>query len=489
MIFARYLRIKAVLLALLAGLAVSACSQSVDNKRVRADIIVDAKKPYALGAFPLDPASAYLRAATAQGLVTFDRKGRIIPALASRWIITDDGMSYIFRLTKTTWNDGEEVTAKDVAAALQSRIGILSATQFGQDFDAIDKVVSMTGKVVEIRLRAPMPNLLELLAQPEMGIIHRNIGSGPMRGNLLGDVMYLQLRSTDKKGKPILLEERVALNRSTAALALARFNRRDTDMITGGKFQHLPLLNAANISDAAPQFDPVIGLFGLLLVNNSAFLSDVKNREAIASAIDRPRMLALFDNATWVESFTIIPELMPARAPLPRPDWASQTIAERHANGRVTIASWIRANGPVQPLRVAMPEGAGSRILFARLSADLAAIGVRVIMVAEGDGADLRLIDRVADKSSPDWFIEQLSCGQTPVCDAEADALLLSARTASGSDSKAILGQAEAKLQAARNYIPIAGPIRWSIAHDGLLGHSISPREWHFLQYLGQAPK
>ena len=39
-----------------------------------------------------------LRSATAAGLVTLDSKGEIEPALADRWIVTDDGRSYIFRL-------------------------------------------------------------------------------------------------------------------------------------------------------------------------------------------------------------------------------------------------------------------------------------------------------------------------------------------------------------------------------------------------------
>ena len=37
----------------------------------------------------------------------------------------------------------------------------------------------MTDRVIEIRLLAPRPNLLQLLAQPEFGLLRDGEGSGP----------------------------------------------------------------------------------------------------------------------------------------------------------------------------------------------------------------------------------------------------------------------------------------------------------------------
>ena len=49
---------------------------------------------------PLDPPSAVLLEAAAQGLVRLDASGEIEPALAQRWIVSDDGIRYLFRLRK-----------------------------------------------------------------------------------------------------------------------------------------------------------------------------------------------------------------------------------------------------------------------------------------------------------------------------------------------------------------------------------------------------
>src|SRR5436853_5198189 len=69
---------------------------------------------------PLDPPSAILLEATAQGLVRFDAGGEIEPALAQRWIVSDDGLRYTFRLGKATWSGGGRITADQVVARLRA---------------------------------------------------------------------------------------------------------------------------------------------------------------------------------------------------------------------------------------------------------------------------------------------------------------------------------------------------------------------------------
>ena len=45
-----------------------------------------------------------------------------VEALADRWIVTDDGQSYIFRLRDGTWLDGSPLTAASARAALLAAI-------------------------------------------------------------------------------------------------------------------------------------------------------------------------------------------------------------------------------------------------------------------------------------------------------------------------------------------------------------------------------
>ncbi len=92
------------------ALLVAGCDTASDRP-VEVAVIGDPGSPFVSGArLPL--AAQLVRSATAEGLVGFDEQGRVIPALADRWIVTDDGLSYIFRL-----NDGARLGNERLGAA------------------------------------------------------------------------------------------------------------------------------------------------------------------------------------------------------------------------------------------------------------------------------------------------------------------------------------------------------------------------------------
>src|SRR5688572_17378357 len=96
-------------LALLTIVTLAACDRS-DDSTARVVVIGDKDDAFEHGA-RLSLAGQLVRASTVEGLVAFDPQGRIVPALADRWIVTDDGRSYIFRLRDGTWRNGEALTA------------------------------------------------------------------------------------------------------------------------------------------------------------------------------------------------------------------------------------------------------------------------------------------------------------------------------------------------------------------------------------------
>ena len=206
-------------------------------------------------------------------------------------------------------------------------------------------------------------------------------------------------------------------------------------------------------------------------------------------AIDRPKLLTAFDIVAWRETVTLVPESLPNRASVARPEWAKPAIDARRAMAAATVANWKRANGDIRRLRVALPRGYGNRIFFARLRADLASIGIELERVTIDRPHDLRLIDRTAEQSSPAWYLDQLSCKFATICNARTDELVAQARFTTDIAMRAqLLEQAEAELQSTVSFIPIANPLRWSVIRPGLLGHVANGRGWHLLQYLGRDP-
>ena len=166
------------------GLALAGCSDQGSGPVVVSVVgdREDLAKP--LQQLP-DPAAKLLLESTAQGLVAFDARGDIIPGLAQRWIVEDDGRSYIFRLRRAFWADGSRVTAADVARMLMARITSLRRLDPDGPLDAVQAVVPMTGEVIEIRMAAARPFMLQMLAQPQMGILSRDGGTGPYRAALV----------------------------------------------------------------------------------------------------------------------------------------------------------------------------------------------------------------------------------------------------------------------------------------------------------------
>lgn len=421
-------------------------------------------------------AAPAIRSATVEGLVGLDEQGRVVPALADRWIVTDDGQSYIFRLRDGTWADGSALTGETARAALRQALAGLKGSALAHDFAAVDEVRAMAGRVVEIRLIRPVPEFLQLLAQPELGLARRGRGSGPMAQRRDGPVIVLTPIAPEQRGLPAVSDwaARVrALRLSTGSVkqALDRFEEDNHVVVLGGTFIHWPALADARVPRGAIRVDPVVGLFGLAPVHSDGFLGEAENREAIAMAIDRDALAQALQAPGWAGTTRIVSPATEDASPLVAERWTALSLAQRQAAAAARVARWRARHGDFA-LRLALPRGLGADVLFARLSADLAAAGLKVERVGEGATADLRLVDSVARYSRAGWFFTQLSCAARPkVCSPAADE---SYTTAAGLGDPAVrarqLAQAEAELIAANTFIPLGPPLRWSLVASDTVG-------------------
>ena len=102
------------------ALLLAGCSRSPE-RAVDIDVVGDESALFETGA-RLSDAGRLVRSATSEGIVSLDEQGRVIPGLADRWIITDDGLSYIFRLRDGLWLDGAAITGENVRPALRQAL-------------------------------------------------------------------------------------------------------------------------------------------------------------------------------------------------------------------------------------------------------------------------------------------------------------------------------------------------------------------------------
>src|SRR5918993_2212938 len=226
-----------LLLPLLA-LALGGCWRSDDGAVAVA--FIDTPDNLFADGVRLSPSAQHVRAATSAGLVTLDAQGDVIPALADRWIITEDGLSFIFRLRDGTWPDGRELTAESARAALRETIRALDGTSLGLDLAPISEVRAMAGRVVEIRLSSPVPMLLQLLAQPELALARGIGGSGDMLLERDGTTAVLAMKPPLARGIPEESDweahvRAIHLRPASAGQAIALFDEGAVDVVLGGR--------------------------------------------------------------------------------------------------------------------------------------------------------------------------------------------------------------------------------------------------------------
>ncbi len=442
----------------------------------------------ARGAFDPMPRLSYaaqlVHAASAEGLVALDEDGRVIPALADRWIITDDGASYIFRLRDGTWPDGSAITGESVRAALAHAFADLHGTALGQDLAGVTDLRAMAGRVVELRLARPMPDFLQVLAQPELGLLHRGRGAGPLALRRSGNAALLTAISPEARGLPALeggaqRAQPLRLVALSGEQAVADYGAGKVAVVLGGNFADLPRTTRSALGLATARLDPVSGLFGLAVVQTGGMLASPELREALAMAIDRDALAAVVPVSGWLPTTRMVGRGAADDPGMVDERWSGQAMPARQAEAVRRIAHW-RKGGKPATLRIALPPGPGADLLFARLAADFAAVGLRAQRVGAAAPADLRLIDTVARYPAMAWFLHQLSCAALAgPCSTAADSATARALAIADPQARAeALAEAEAVLTKANIFIPLGAPIRWSLWSGSGLG--LAPNRWGF---------
>ncbi|MEA3011414.1 MAG: peptide/nickel transport system substrate-binding protein [Sphingomonadales bacterium] len=416
----------------------------------------------------LDPASAILLEAAAQGLVRFDSGGEIEPALAQRWVVSDDGLRYTFRLAKASWRGGR-ITADQVVARLRAAAAPASRNPLRPVLGSIEEIVAMTDDVLEISLKSPRPNLIEQLAQPEMAIFRNGQGSGPYRVEPQpdGSIRLAPVEVEREEGAPA--PPPFLLRGESAAVAIARFGEGQADLVLGGTLADLPLARAARAQAAQLSFDPVAGLFGLAFIASDGPFARMEARQALAMAIDRDTLAVALGVPGLRARESMLPPGIEGLAQVSAPAWIRDPLAVRQARA----ASLLReiGKGGRLTVRVALPDGIGNRLLFARLRRDWALVGVDSVRVPAGAAADLRLVDEVAPAGLASWYLRHFSCEASPVCDPAADEMMAAARIAPDAASRrGLLANADRILAGLGPFIPLTAPVRWSLVAPRLTG-------------------
>ena len=108
-----------------------------------------------------------------EGLVRYNAEGKIEPAVAESYDVSDDGTEYTFHLKQTKWSNGEPVTANDFVYSWNRVADPATASDYSYLFDIIAKNDDDTLKVeavddytFKVTLTTPCAYFLDLCAFP-----------------------------------------------------------------------------------------------------------------------------------------------------------------------------------------------------------------------------------------------------------------------------------------------------------------------------------
>lgn len=420
---------------------------------------------------PLTPSDEVLLSNVAQGLVSFDASGNIVAGLAERWTVSDDGLSYIFRIASANWPDGRKITAEQVARQLKRQLASRSHNSLKDALGGVEDIVAMTDRVIEISLTAPRPNMLSLLAQPQMPILRDGLGTGPFAATAEPGGEIRLTREIVSPDDETTRREELLLGGAPARDAIRTFAAGKADLVLGGTFADLPDAQFVKLPRGSLRFDPASGLFGLVPTKAGGSFDRPEVRQLLSQAIDRDALIGALGVPGLAPRVTLLEPGLEGAPSVVTPAWQATAYAER-VPGLQLQANRLFPKSPRPPIRVALPEGPGANLLLSLLQRDWGALGFAVERATSAAAADFALVDEVAPSSSPAWFVRHFRCEAAAVCNKDADALMDAARqTPVPAQRYAFIVQAATLIDGGELFLPIAAPVRWSL---------VSPRIQNF---------
>ncbi|MBM3139915.1 MAG: peptide ABC transporter substrate-binding protein [Chloroflexi bacterium] len=411
-----------------------------------------------------DDASNDLVALVFDGLMRIDDDGSPAPALAERWDVTPDGLTYTFVLRPdASWHDGRPVRAADVAFTVRQ----LQSPDFagptaratpwlGAELFVADErtvLVHLPQPAADFLSHAAIGLLPEHLLRdvapvdlPRARFNRAPVGTGPYRLIALDDGRALLERNTSyARGSPALREielrfvpdraaqiEALRAGEASAALLGERPGEDERDLLGArDRLRATPLRRSAYVV--------------LYLNNQEPPLDDVRLRRALLASIDRDALFAASAAHGAAGDGVVVPGSWASSTAEPRP--ATDVEALWAASGWRRDEAGVRAFGGRRLLLELVTNADPHRETLARaVAAQLERWGVQV-QVAPVPTVQLlqrRLVPRIYQvalfgwEAAPDpdpyggWHSSQITTQGRNIAafqDRTADALLEAART------------------------------------------------------------
>ena len=381
----------------------------------------------------VDPPRSYMLPDIQAQMALFDRmverwpEATIVPSLAERWQIAEDGLRYVFTLREgLAWSDGTPLTAHDVVFGVKRNldrdrpgvsVSMLFALENAQDYfrarnDDLDAVGvrALDDRTVEFRLIAPAPYFFSMVNRPDAGPQPRHAieesGDGwTAPGTIVTSGAFgLAKRDTDE----VILERRrgsggrrgniarVELVRTSVDELRQAYPGADVDLVWGlGVVEE-----SAEITGAADdlRLEPAAGLDYLVIDHRDPSLAQLEFRQALGHAIDRSELEASLAPGSITATGGMVPPLLQGHTPDIAPPFDPE-LARR----------LVESCGVTGEIRIALPVGFREEIPVREIVAMWKrTLGLDIVEVDESDGPAIWFGGWYPGYPDPEYFLRLL---------------------------------------------------------------------------------
>jgi len=327
-----------------------------------------------------DPANINITRNLFEGLVVLDPKGNVAPGVAESWSVSEDGLTYRFKLrSNARWSNGDPVTAGDFVFSLRRVEDPKTLSQQAEDLYPIKNAEEVnTGKLdvtalgvaapdertVEITLKAPTPYLLQLLVEEQAMPVHEKtvrlgedwVKPGKMVSNgayVLEDWKpYSHIRLVKNPnywnaGK-VAIDGVVFDPTDNLATVLKRYRAGEFDIIIHG----LPNDQLGWLKQNMPNelhIAPFAAVAFYVFNTTRPPFNDQRVRQALAMAIDREVLVEKVTRGGELPAYGFVPDGI-ADYISQKVSWAKMSQADREAAAIKLMSE--AGYGPRKPLNV-----------------------------------------------------------------------------------------------------------------------------------------
>jgi oligopeptide transport system substrate-binding protein len=466
------------------------------------------------------------------GLTTFDAAGKIIPGAAESWSVSEDGLTYTFKLRAgLKWSDGSALTSEDFLYAVRRVLTPTTASRFASFFFPVRGARSILkgelppeqagvkapdARTLIYQLEYPAPYFLQTLASNVASPVPRRqieqLGrqwtrAGKMLSNgpftlaewVPNDHVTLRKNPNFYDAAGVRIDTVKWYPTENQATSLKRYRAGEVDILLNFPNDELPWLKQ-NIPDEVKIW-PGLLLSYLLLDNTRPPFNDARVRRALAISLDREGIVEKIVTPGSPPAYAMTPPAVTGYQP-PQPDYRKVSMEQRLVEARRLLQE--AGYGPARPLAFDLKYSTLEE--NRRLTVAMAAMWQRIGVKASPLNVDLNALNKAArtrdfaamlytwfgHTDDPYTFLglvesrnpSNYSGYANPAYDAllrEANAVMDPARRA------AMLSQAEAKMLADQPVIPVAFLVRRFLVKPYVQGFQPNPRGLNLSRWMALA--